>query len=103
MSKLFTNKEIEEFFEDIKYVQTFDCDDEPTWDEGKLHWAREGFKKGIKFSENKTMRLLLEFAKYIEESVGGFNFVDLRNNPPTDMSNEDLIKMFLKDRNNENN
>ena len=95
MSKIFTDKEIEKYLEDIKIEQTFDRHNH------KLTW-HEGFKEGIEFSENKTMHLLSEFAKYIEECVGDFTFVDLRNNPPTDMSNEDLIKMFLEERENKN-
>ena len=104
MSKLFTDKEIEERLKKIGFVQYFDHedDDDPQWDEGKLHWAREGFGEGIKFSENKTMHLLLEFADFIEQQVGEFNLYGLKTLTPTKLENEDLIELFLEERNNKN-
>tara|TARA_R110000782_G_scaffold228362_1_gene314918 strand:+ start:149 stop:388 length:240 start_codon:yes stop_codon:yes gene_type:complete len=42
---------IENRFIELGYVNSLNEFEEPTWDEGKLHWAQKGFIEGVKWQQ----------------------------------------------------
>jgi len=47
-----SDEEIEAKLTDLGYVDSLNEFEEPTWDEGRLYWARKAFIEGVKWANS---------------------------------------------------
>ena len=47
-----SDEEIENKLIELGYVDSLDEFEEPTWDEGRLYWARKAFVEGVKWANS---------------------------------------------------